>query len=79
MSSRGSWALKVDPKVHRVLARLPREQARRVVLAIEALHRESLSWRRRIGVYRAFYDIKPEEGVIEVTWIERRTSKTYAR
>jgi len=38
---------------------------------------EENSWRRRIGAYRIFYEIIPQEKTIFVFRIERRTSKTY--
>jgi len=38
---------------------------------------EENSWCRRIGAYRIFYEIIPQEKTIFVFRIERRTSKTY--
>ena len=44
---------------------------------IEKIKGESNLWRRRIGAYRVFYEIKQEERIVHVFWVERRTSKTY--
>jgi mRNA-degrading endonuclease RelE of RelBE toxin-antitoxin system len=34
-------------------------------------------WRRRVGNYRAFYELLPEQRQTNVTAIKRRTSTTY--
>lgn len=34
-------------------------------------------YRRRIGSYRIFFDIRREDRVVSVTRVERRTSTTY--
>lgn len=34
-------------------------------------------WRRRVGSYRIFYEIMPEENTIHVFHAERRTTRTY--
>jgi mRNA-degrading endonuclease RelE of RelBE toxin-antitoxin system len=34
-------------------------------------------WRRRVGAYRIFFDVRMEARVIEVVDIARRTSTTY--
>lgn len=89
MNSRRSWELKVDPEVYRVLSKIPKEYARKILDTIDSLSfnpfagdiqkikSQTNSWRRRVGNYRVFYDIKTKEKTVEVTWIERRTSKTY--
>jgi len=38
---------------------------------------EEHSWRRRVGNCRVFYELFPNERVVHVYKIERRTSKTY--
>lgn len=89
MNSKRNWALKVDPKVYKILSKIPKEYSRKIFNTIKSLPFDPFagdiqkikdqdnSWRRRVGNYRIFYDIKMEEKVIEVTWVERRTSKTY--
>ncbi|MEK9174825.1 MAG: type II toxin-antitoxin system RelE/ParE family toxin [Patescibacteria group bacterium] len=44
---------------------------------IERMKDEKGVWRRRVGSYRIFYELRKEQGVIYVFNIERRTSKTY--
>ena len=34
-------------------------------------------WRRRVGDYRIFYDVYPDEHMAVVVAIKRRTSTTY--
>lgn len=89
MNSKQNWVLKIDPKVYKVLSKIPKEYAGKILNTIksfsadpftgdiEKIKEQENSWRRRIGNYRIFYDIKMKEKIIEVTWIERRTSKTY--
>ena len=35
------------------------------------------AWRRRVGSYRIFFDLYPDQLLIEVVDISRRTSTTY--
>jgi len=44
---------------------------------IEKISGEDGNWRRRVGAYRIFYEMRPDEKVIFVYKIERHTSKTY--
>ena len=44
---------------------------------IEKMKGEENSWRRRVGVYRIFYEIITQEKIIYIFRVERRTSKTY--
>jgi len=44
---------------------------------VEKMMGEENSWRRRVGAYRIFYEMRPDEKVIFVYKIERHTSKTY--
>jgi len=34
-------------------------------------------WRRRVGAFRVFYELLPQEKVVYVFHVKRRTSKTY--
>ncbi|MBI2003691.1 MAG: type II toxin-antitoxin system RelE/ParE family toxin [Parcubacteria group bacterium] len=89
MNSKQSWALKIDYRVYKVLSKIPKEYARKILNVIksfslnpfvgdiEKVKNQENSWRRRVGSYRIFYDIKMKEKIIEVTWVERRTSNTY--
>jgi len=44
---------------------------------IEKMRGEENTWRRRVGAFRIFYELFPQEKVIFVFHVERRTSKTY--
>ena len=89
MNSSKNWDLEIDPDVFKVLKRLPRQHAERILAAIkllpvdpyfgdiQKLKGEDNVWRRRIGWYRIFYKIKIAEKLILVFRLERRTSRTY--
>jgi len=86
MSLNENWELKIRNKVSKALAKFPEKDKTRLVEAIgqlplnphagdiEKIKGEEYTWRRRIGVYRMFYELIPRDRVI---YIERRTSKTY--
>ncbi len=44
---------------------------------IKRLKGEKTGWRRRVGNYRILYDLLPEERLIVIAAILRRTSTTY--
>ena len=89
MSLNQNWELKIDKVIFKKLSRLPKKDVERIFVTIEFLSQnpysgdiekikgEDNAWRRRIGNYRIFYDIKQKERIVQVTWVERRTSKTY--
>lgn len=89
MSLNQNWELKIDKIIFKKLSRLPKKDVERIFATIEFLAQnpyfgdiekikgEENAWRRRIGNYRIFYDIKQNERIVQVTWVERRTSKTY--
>ncbi len=89
MNLNANWVLQVDTIVYKFLKKIPRKDVERVLFAINNLtddpfygdikkmKGEENSWRRRIGVYRIFYEIIPQEKIIYVFKAERRTSKTY--
>ena len=89
MNSDGNWELKIDLDIFKYLSKLPANQSEKVRNAIKNLPFNPYSgdirkikgeknlWRKRIGSYRIFYEIYPEKNFIYVSWVERRTSKTY--
>lgn len=89
MNSNETWALQIDPSVLKSLKRIPRNDARRIITVIERLPTnpylgdiqkmkgEENVWRRRVGSYRIFYEVLPEEYGINVFHVERRTTQTY--
>jgi mRNA-degrading endonuclease RelE of RelBE toxin-antitoxin system len=38
---------------------------------------ERAAWRRRVGSYRIFFDVYPDQLIVDVVDIDRRTSTTY--
>ena len=89
MNSEKSWVLQVDSAVYKFLKRIPRPDAERIFITIESLPDNPFSgdiqkmkgekdtWRKRVGVFRIFYELVLREKVINVFKVERRTSKTY--
>ena len=89
MNLNQSWGLKIDKEVYKKLSRFPKRDAERITYMIESLARnpyfgdidkikgEDDKWRRRIGNYRVFYNIKQRERTVEVVLVERRSSNTY--
>ena len=89
MNSRKSWVLRVRDSVYKQISKFPAQDQRKILEAIELLpvnlyfgdiekmKDEKNNWRKRIGSYRLFYEIKQTEKVIYVFWVERRTTKTY--
>ncbi len=89
MNLNTSWELKVRDKVFKTLSKFPKQERTHLVEVIEALpidpyigdiekmQGEENTWRRRVGAYRIFYEIRMAEKVIYVYGIERKTSKTY--
>lgn len=89
MSSRIDWVLQIDPTVTKTFRKIPHTSAKHILNTIEGLlanpyggdiqkmKGEKHVWRRRVGEYRVFYEIIPEEVTIHVFRVERRTSTTY--
>lgn len=83
------WDLQIDPNVANALKKMPIRYAQRIFDAIKLLSAnpyfgdiqklkgEHNVWRRRISEYRLFYKIIPEQRIILVFHVERRTSSTY--
>ena len=85
-----SWQLKIRDKIWKDIVKFPKKDQEKIVRIIEKeiilnpyfgdiekMKGEENSWRRRIGVYRVFYEIFSNEKIIYIFRIERRTSKTY--
>ena len=89
MNSNKNWELKVRNKIYKLVSRFPKKDRERIINTIESLpinpfegdiekmKGEENIWRRRVGAYRIFCEIIPQEKVIYVFRVERRTSKTY--
>ena len=44
---------------------------------IKKMKDEKNAWRRRVGAYRIFYEVRNDENVVYIYRMKRRTSKTY--
>jgi len=89
VNSNDTWILQIDPSITKSLKKIPRKDAKRILVVIENLPTnpyygdiqkmkgETNVWRRRMGSYRLFYEIFIEEKIVHVFHVERRTSQTY--
>lgn len=89
MNLEKNWELKIDTGVHKDLAKFPKDYIEKILKVIfsfvnnpyegdiEKIKGEKSLWRRRVGVYRIFYEIHQEDNFVHVLWVERRGSKTY--
>ncbi len=84
-----NWRVKIDASVYKTLRRFPKADAERILLAIEdptfnpyegdieKIKGEERVWRRRIGAYRIFFEVRQDESVAHIFRAERGTSHTY--
>ena len=84
-----AWTLLVARRAEKQLRGFPARDQERVVAALQAMKQDPFSgdivrlrsqptaWRRRVGNYRIFFDVYPNQVLIEVLEIRRRTSTTY--
>jgi len=84
-----NWELRLRKKDKKIIHRFPKKEQIRIIQAlrelvfdpytgdVEKIKGEKNSWRRRVGAYRIFYEIYPQQKVIYVFRVECRTSKTY--
>ena len=84
-----TWNLQVTGPAQKDLRMLPAKDQARVRVALAAIQDDPFSgditrlkaqptaWRRRVGNYRIFFDLYPEQLMIVVVAIKRRTSTTY--
>ena len=83
------WNLQVAGPAQRDYRKLPAKDQRSVSRALLAMQEnpfqgdikrlkgQQTAWRRRVGNYRILYDLFPDEQLIVVSAILRRTSSTY--
>lgn len=89
MNLNENWKLEIRDKIYKDLEKIPGKDRDRIIFTVEQLplnpfagdvekmKGEENSWRRRVGTYRIFYELKARERIIYVFRIERRASKTY--
>ena len=84
-----AWRLQIAKRAEKELKKIPAKDQQRITAALAGM-REDLfrgdivrlknqptAWRRRVGNYRILFDIDPEQMVIDVVEVGRRTSTTY--
>jgi mRNA-degrading endonuclease RelE of RelBE toxin-antitoxin system len=84
-----AWLVVLAGPAQRSLKRIPSNDQPRIRLALEAMEENPFQgdvrklqgglegFRRRVGDWRIFFDVYPEQRRVVVTAIERRTSTTY--
>ena len=84
-----NWSLIVNSSVHKILKRIPRKHARKIIEVFDELsinpyagdirkmEGEEEVWRRRIGSYRIKYEIQSPQKLIRILEVSRRASNTY--
>ncbi len=84
-----NWKLVLTGPAQKGLRRIPKKDLHRIEKALSAmeldpfggdivrLKAQPTAWRRRVGEYRIFFDLYPEDGLIVVTEVIRRSSTTY--
>lgn len=89
MNLKTTWVLQIDPSVYKTLKKIPLNYTKRIIATIETLPEnpyagdiqkmkdEKNVWRRRVGEYRFFFELLPQENIIHVFRLERRTTTTY--
>ena len=89
MNSSERWIVHVARPAERVVARAPRPEEQRLRAALRGmeedpfggdvvrLHHERAAFRRRIGDWRILFDVDPEQRLVDVREILRRTTTTY--
>jgi mRNA-degrading endonuclease RelE of RelBE toxin-antitoxin system len=86
-----SWTLRIAKRAQKEFAKAPPKSQRLLRAALEEMWRnpfsfsgdiarltsERATWRRRVGAYRIFFDVDPDQLLIEVLDISRRATTTY--
>ena len=84
-----TWTLRVAKRAEKQLKQFPAQDQARILAALQAMSQDPFSgdivrlknqltaWRRRVGSYRIFFDVYPNQLLVDVVEIRRRTSTTY--
>ncbi len=84
-----NWRVIIDNWPQKQLRRIPTNDASRISQAIDEMEinpfagdiqkigGEETAWRRRVGNYRILFDIYADRKIVDITDIDRRTSKSY--
>ena len=61
------WEVRVRKPARKSVLRAPRPER----------DRQPTTWRRRVGDWRIFFDVYPEQRLVDIVDIHRRTTTTY--
>jgi len=83
-----NWTLRIAKRAQKEIAKAPVKSQRLLRAALQQMQdnpfsgdilrltSERAAWRRRVGAYRIFFDVYPEQRLIDILDIARRTSTT---
>ncbi|MBI4479926.1 MAG: type II toxin-antitoxin system RelE/ParE family toxin [Acidobacteria bacterium] len=84
-----AWTLRIAKRAEKELRIIPAKDRKRIATALAAmqldpfggdivrLENQSASWRRRVGNYRISFDLDPDQALVDILRIARRTTTTY--
>lgn len=89
-SEAGSWRVHIRKPAEKNLLRAPKHERQRLLRALEEMQHDPLrgdvvrlhnvaAFRRRVGDWRILFDIHHSVHLVEVLYIERRTTTTYRK
>ena len=85
------WRVLAEARARKVIARAPRPDRERLQAVLKEmehdpfagnvvrLHDQPAAFRRRVGDWRLFFDVYPDNQLVRVRLVERRTTTTYRR
>ncbi len=74
------WEVRVRKPARKSVLRALDEMEREPFTGdIQPLRSQPTAWRRRVGDWRIFFDVYPEQRLVDVVDIDRRTTTTYRR
>jgi len=82
------WTVVLAGPVRKALDRIPKADKKRILAALEQMRQNPFhgdirkleglpGFRRRVGNWRIFFEVIPEQRHVVIAAIERRTSTTY--
>ena len=84
-----AWTLRIAKRAEKELRKIPAKDRERILAALRAIEADPFSgdvarlinqpagWRLRVGNYRVFLDLYPDQSVVDILRVKRRTSTTY--
>lgn len=83
-----AWTVLLAGPARKSLSRVPSADHKRILAALDEMQQDPFrgdvrklqglpGLRRRVGNWRIFFEIVPEQGQVVVSAIQRRTSSTY--